>query len=96
MTKKHGESVWKRYAMLKLAVCTINGITAWKQPKIVVKSVLFIVFAATGGGKNTYFLDICCACKMVEKYYGCKSREKLPVLQPESWDNHGKCPPGAK
>ena len=58
--------------------------------------MLFIVFAATGGGKNTYFLDICCACKMVEKYYGCKGREKLPVLQPESWDNHGKCPPGAR
>jgi hypothetical protein len=62
----------------------------------VVKSVLFIVFAAIGGGKNTYFLEFCGACKMVEKYYGCKSRDKLPVLQPESWDNPGKCPPGAK
>ena len=31
---------------------------------------------------------------MAEKYYGCKSRDKLPVLQPESWDNPRKCPPG--
>ena len=67
-----------------------------KMAENISKNVLFIVFAAIGGGKNTYFLEFCGACKMVEKYYGCKSRDKLPVLQPESWDNPGKCPPGAK